>query len=298
MLYPRFKPYPRPSSSPAKHAASVPKEEQQQEQQPSVRPASSTGERLRSKSPTRDIFQKSRVDQSLHLMKLIYKKEGEEFRPNGHSQFDALGCLKSEVAYSLLRKKKWSDFFEELKEANSLSIVSEEAVGAGANSGREKSHDDIFRASTSNTLQIGDRSIEEIRAEKMDSFETFRYLKKRVNNLWNELKVPATDRDFYGYMLLRECSYTLEQFSNLSLYVTTLNNYRGSTIAVLNEISNREFIVTRTLEFLSQLKRRSNVNDVRQKLLASLQQVQICTVNVVHQIQNWRANFWRPLPFQ
>jgi hypothetical protein len=63
-----------------------------------------------------DIFLKSRVDQSLHLMKLIYEKAGEPTRPGGHSQFDALGALKSEMAFKILNKKRWADFFEEIKE--------------------------------------------------------------------------------------------------------------------------------------------------------------------------------------
>jgi hypothetical protein len=148
------------------------------------------------------------------------------------------------------------------------------------------------------TSQTHQRSAEEMEQEKLDSVTTFRTMKKRVQQLWKELKIPSADTDFYSYNLLRSCNGTMEQFSDIARYVVVLTNYRGSTLAVLDEIRNREFAVVNLLDFMSQIKRRASVDEFKPNLLNHLQNVQIATINVISQIQNWRANFWRSLPFQ
>lgn len=221
-------------------------------------------------------------------MKIIYEKAGEPVRPSGHSQFDALGALKSEMAFKVLSKKSWADFFDDIKHSRAHEDKPPRESAPASRMGHEPSQ----FASISFV-----RTAEEIERDKADSEETFRLMKKRVQGLWKELKIPASDTDFYSYNLLRSCNGTMEQFSDLGRYIVVLNNYRGSTIAVLNEIRNREFAVVSLLDCLSQVKRRSGL-DSRPDLINCFQAVQIATINVIHQIQNWRANFWRPLPFQ
>lgn len=264
------------------------------------------------KSPSKEnrdkdnIFRQSRVDQSVHLMKIIYEKAGEPVRPGGHSQFDALGTLKSDIAFKVLTKKRWADFFEDLKDsggdtsehgAYTDTIGAGAGAGAGGNGSSNKlGNDHSHFASTSVTER--DRSATELEQEKEDSAETFRVMKKRVQNLWKELKMPDSDTDFYSFNLLRSFSGSIEQFSDIARYIVVLTNYRGSTMAVLDEIRNREFAIVNLLDFLSQIKRRSSIEEFKENLLSCLQNVQITTINVIHQIQNWRANFWRALPFQ
>lgn len=284
MIYPRCKPVIRAPLTPA---------EAMRSQSPDAandlfKIPASNAESTRPRSPGKnDIFLKSRVDQSVHLMKIIYEIAGQPARPRGHSQFDALGALKSDMAFKVLNKKRWADFFEDIKSRN----VGTDNGGQGR-LGQEQSH------FASASIDQNTRSGEELEQEKMDSMETFRAMKKRIQQLWKELKIPTSDTDFYSYNLLRSCNGTMEQFSDIARYIVVLNNYRGSTMAVIEEIHNREFAVVNLLDLLSQIKRRSVVTDYKPQLLHCIQHVQIATINVIHQIQNWRANFWRPLPFQ
>ena len=232
------------------------------------------------------VFRQSRVDQSIHLMKVIHQKAGEPVRPGGHSQFDALAAMKSDMVFKVLNKKRWADFFEGLNDKSSPE-----------NGGEGSSMEWLQNASSSLAPPQG-RSREEDEQEKADSLETFRIMKKRVLQLWKELNFPLSDIDFYSFNLLRTCSGTMEQFTDIARYIVVLNNYRGSTLAVLEEIRHREFAVVKLLDFMSQLRRRSTVEDYKEDLITCLQQVQITTINVIHQILNWRANFWRPLSFQ
>lgn len=249
----------------------------------------------RATSPGKDdIFLKSRVDQSIHLMKLIYETAGEPVRPGGHSQFDALGTLKSDMAFKVLNKKRWADFFEDIKEKSGLD-ARETSMEGGIGTGKMGADQSQF-ASTS-LMQSGP-SMEELQQEKLDSSETFRTMKKRVVQLWKDLRIPRSDVDFYSYNLLRSCNGTIEQFNDIARYIVVLSNYRGSTMAVLEEVHNREFAVVNLLDCLSQIKRRSSVDEFKPRLLTCIQHVQISTINTIHQIQNWRANFWRPLPFR
>ena len=286
MIYPRSKPISRPhtASSPVRPAAAASEGGTSSPENPQ---ASKEHHRPESAPQTKpkDIHKLAEVDQTMHVMKMIYEATGNQIRPSGHSQFDTLGQLSVTPALSVLRHKRWVDFFSAMKNNGSASEPS-----SGPKSSKSLSAIPSFQSAKSEATTD---------ENKLNSDETFKLLKKRIVHLWKELKVPKSDVDFYSYNLLRQCDDSMEQFADMSKYLTVLNHYRLSTSAVIRELLNREHCVATLLETLSQINRRkTNLTQMGAEVLQNIISVQISTINVIHQIQNWRSNFWRPLPFQ
>jgi hypothetical protein len=286
MIYPRSKPISRPhtaSPSPGRtadaNADGGPPSPGKPQPSKQNRPESAPHTR------SRDIHKLAEVDQTMHVMKMIYEATGNQIRPSGHSQFDTLGQLSVMPALSVLRHKRWVDFFSAMKNSNGVS----EPSTVQKSGSKSLSAIPSFQSAKSEATD----------ENKLNAEETFKILKKRVIHLWKELKVPKSDIDFYSYNLLRQCDNSMEQFADISKYLTVLNSYRLSTSAVIREILNREHWIATLLDTLNQVNRRkTNLSQMKTEVLRNIVSVQISTVNVIHQIQNWRSNFWRPLPFQ
>lgn len=290
MMYPRNKPLPRPHSA---SPTAAPITSQKSNAPPSPFSKERQSGNSLGKTPT-DVHQMAAVDQSIHVMKMIYSATGNKLKPSGHSQFDTLGSVGIEPVSTLLRHKRWQDFFETAEKKGFLNSSADfsgrPSTAPGNNHGRFSISSYLAKSNSDSKDNISE--------EMLDPTETFKILKKRIHGLWKDVKMCQSDIDFYSYSMLRSGEISMEQFENMSRYVLVLNNYRLSTITVLDAIRSREAAVHRLLETLSQVNRRkSNLGNMKSSIKADINEAQRCTLNVIHQIQNWRVNFWRPLAF-
>ena len=158
--------------------------------------------------------------------------------------------------------------------------------------------------------------------------EVFHGMVARVEDLWEEIKIPHADRKFYRESLCKSPPTGVEQCQELANYIVMLKYHRKSTVAVLRAIEIREFALSKCLDLLYAINRkaqraanhqrttglvgesRETVRDLvvvkgvdsitqvlQEELVAVLRDVQLATLNVVRLIQLWRRNLWRPHPF-
>ena len=159
--------------------------------------------------------------------------------------------------------------------------------------------------------------------------EVFHEMVARVEDLWEEIKIPQADRKFYRDSLCKGPPTGVEQCQELANYIIMLKYHRKSTVAVLRAIEIREFALSKCLDLLYAINRkaqrtanhqrttagmgsesRETVRDLvtvkgmdsitqvlQEELVAVLRDVQLATLNVIRLIQLWRRNLWRPHPF-
>ena len=305
MMYPRNKPPPsRPhSASPSAAAAgtraasphvhtTAAGETSQNSNLPSPFTRDRSAGNSTGRTPT-DVHQMAEVDQSIHVLKMIYSATGNKLKPSGHSQFDTLSSVGVQPVSIILRHKRWQDFFQTAAKKgllNSTADLSERPSTAPSNNARLSTSFEPAKSNSNNR--------ENNNEDMLDADETFRILKKRIQSLWKDVKMCQSDVDFYSFSMLRSSESSMEQFENMSRYLLVLNNYRLSTIAVMDAIRSREAAVHRLIETLAQVNRRkSNLGTLKASIVADINETQRRTVNVIHHIQNWRMNFWRPLAF-
>ena len=142
-------------------------------------------------------------------------------------------------------------------------------------------------------------------AEALDTDKKILKMIRRINVLWDELKIPPADRKFYSASLLRITSPPpKEQCNELAKYIAMLNRHRSATIRVLKSIEKREKSLNKCLKALESIRQKSLSELVgdesiewKRNLLSDLHSLQLATVIVVRDIQYWRRNLWRPHPF-
>ena len=159
--------------------------------------------------------------------------------------------------------------------------------------------------------------------------EVFHEMVARVEDLWEEIKIPQADRKFYRESLCKGPPTGVEQCQELANYIIMLKLHRKSTVGVLRAIEIREFALSKCLDLLYAINRkaqrvanhqrttglvvgesRETVRDLvtgkgidsitqvlQEELVTVLRDVQLATLNVIRLIQLWRRNLWRPHPF-
>ena len=111
--------------------------------------------------------------------------------------------------------------------------------------------------------------------------------------LWEELKIPKRDREFFFGAYCGEV--TLSNMERVQSQLKLVLQHRESTIAVLKCIDARE---TEMKSFAHQLHalQMEEPHD-EQTICQSIRRIRKATMGVVQSIVRWRSLLWRPQPF-
>jgi hypothetical protein len=237
-----------------------------------------------------------------------------------------LGEIKTEPAVELLSKTNWRNFFEDLKSKKQTRkdkspgfFDDMDIDNRGFVYEKKNINDSRNELSTKRPLS-GQKnkknrplsaSLDNIRSEKEKAYFTDNLSFKlknmiiRVENIWNELKFPVTDRKFYRSSLFHSESISIKQCIELARYLNSLLEHRTATIKVLRAISVREICIEICYDILSAISRKSLRSNQAKKLSDSwrsdlaeaLEDIALASVSVVDSIQKWREGLWRPQAF-
>lgn len=139
----------------------------------------------------------------------------------------------------------------------------------------------------------------------------FTRMVRRVNIMWQELKIPAEDRKYYMSSLLKEKKDpTVENCDEIVKYIVSLNRHRICTINVLRAINKREEELRTCISLLHEIHENGSIrlsesiqlpesNSITwiEIVIRSLKRLQASTLIVVRFLQLWRKSLWRPNPF-
>lgn len=231
---------------------------------------------------------------ALAVMKMVTENSRGHADLNGLSTIDKLNNLRTDPAIEVLQKTDWRDFFESL---------SQQKTNANKQNNEEFDsfyENNLFRtnATTRNSVPLSGESMEQTQHRLMKSLEdTSKRMVKRMEILWEELKIPAADRKFYRKSLCGKTS--VQQCQELARYIVALKEHRKRTIRALYSISVRETAIRRCVEFLESLSADAIDNDVQKRrfLMITLRDVQEASYDAINAIKYWRSQLWRPVSF-
>ena len=224
---------------------------------------------------------KSSMNNTIMTMEDVISSSGAGARSvaDGASVHSKLASLKSDAALKLLKQTTWKSYF----------TTSPTSSGKDTSSAKEG----FSRRPMSSTLPLRAVSSPHVRQlsperppsctvpvrktpEKLtvisttdqirlassnghDSISTAFYeMVGRVEDLWIDLKIPPGDQKFYRESLCRGPPNSLHQCQELSRYVLMLKAHRVATLAVLRAIDIREFALSKCLDFLYAINRKSS----------------------------------------
>jgi hypothetical protein len=159
------------------------------------------------------------------------------------------------------------------------------AAGSGLRALRNKRASASGGAAPSAPLRKGRRS-------------KYRVLCDELQRLWEELRVPARDREFFleSYCQAKGQQERRALIPRLVEQRDLLLRHRTATLETLRAVQQREALLARL--------RRLSVEQVYGKpeeepggLGLVLHELRLATVRVVRCVQLWRKDLWRPLPF-
>lgn len=227
--------------------------------------------------------------------------KGERRRSAG-SKLRNLGTGPSE---KILKNQTWNEFF------NSTNKVEREkdTLGDEAKLNHPEENDEMIVC----------RTQEETETNQEPNYERlYRRLVKRIHHLWQELKIPASDRDFYTVAIIKDSFKGTGQIDDLSCYVKRLLNHRKDTIQVIKAIRDRDRAVEKCDALMSIALRSYNIKystlcadsairsseeaeaggqQACSELGAALRRLQAESCRVLQRIRDWREGLWRPQPF-
>jgi hypothetical protein len=253
-------------------------------------------------------------EQSYSLMKKIALSTNSSLIPIGNNTNDKLKSLKMEPAtIKLLRSKSWKEFFYEQTGKSTF----DEGVSMDRPKSAAKLQSSMISRNTNNGTSLKlNNTHQGINKSKME--ELFMNMISRVEELWDSLKIPLADRNFYRKSLCKLPVQSLEQCGELSAHIVMLKKHQESTISTLQVIRKREICIQKCYEILSRLYRQASrvpLKDIgirlnappnggdtsdmfwKQELLCSLDELRCLSLDVIKNIQRWRRNLWRPQPF-
>jgi hypothetical protein len=260
------------------------------------------------------------VEAALTIMRRIHEEAGYPLDTSGHTAYDKLSSIRVDPALDLLKEKTWREFFDsKTKDHMHLS----NALPATNETNPSSTVKDIQKMQQ---LEIK-RSLDDI-------FERLIY---RVDHYWSVLKIPEADQSFYLKSLCKGPPKSFDQCLEISSYITMLKSHEQATISVIQAIQVREVTVTKAFDVLAALQRkitrgfysrdvlpsplsrlsgsvrpmsanqavqsssdRSELDSSsfwKEELLSVLDDVRMCTMEVIRRVQSWRRHLWRPHPF-
>jgi hypothetical protein len=231
---------------------------------------------------------------ALSVMKLVTENTRGHAELEGLSTIDKLNNLRTDPAIEVLQNTDWRGFFESLNQKN----ISENKQTNGEFDSLY--HNNLFQTNNSyrGSKPLPGESLEQTQQRLMKSLEdTSKRMTKRVEILWEELKIPTADRKFYRNSLCRKT--TVQQCQELARYIIALKEHRKRTIRALYSISVRETAIRRCVEFMETVTADILAADDRKRrfLKITLRDVQEASYDAINAIKYWRNQLWRPLPF-
>lgn len=259
----------------------------------------------------------------------VYEKAGITVEPYGLSSFDKLQSLRTEPALEILKNTTWRDFFDPNKQKDTKNDIKQvnnsinnnntynntTKANNTYNETNKQSNSNIKRhiRSSREYLEVDEDLEEEQNSNAYKNVnKTFDDMVLRVEILWQSVKMPECDKEFYRKSICRKPLQSIEQCREVARYIIMLQNHRKCTINVLHSINKRELKLQKMYDILAALNRkysRDHLNDTndndnenenvlyRNELIESFKELQISTINVIKYIQCWRRNMWRPQPF-
>ena len=261
------------------------------------------------------------------VMKSVYNEINEGEVPPGLSAMDTLVGYRTAPALKLLHQRTWRDFFDELKDKGGPYKVVEEA---------EKRDNDanVAQSRASSSHGGGQRHTRHQRRQQhlqpqlhgsMDMEaglnDAFMRMHRRVEMLWEEVKVSQHDQHFYRSSLLRGPPKGVEHCKEIARYIRALLMHRVAIIEVLQAIAERERALEACFDSFAAVHRRmmrestqredpsSHTSQLherakpglmgfwREEISNALADLQRTSLTVVRCIQTWRRGMWRPKPF-
>mmetsp|Transcript_10094 Transcript_10094/g.18856 ORF Transcript_10094/g.18856 Transcript_10094/m.18856 type:complete len:528 (-) Transcript_10094:124-1707(-) len=254
------------------------------------------------------------------------KRSGKSARSN----LSKLGTAPSE---KILRNQMWKDFFGNSannsknnsyvsaeKHHDSLHNTQHNSDKRSQTHGKDKIHGNEHTQPNKTNKHIDDNDGDCDGDKELDYQKLYSKLVKRINQLWKELKIPISDRDFYAVAIIKERYRTVNQIDDLSCYVKRLLDHRRDVIRVMKAIKTRESLLDQLNSLLSVALRYFNakystlhddiarkieeveegvdkeqeLNEAIKKCILTLQQV---SCDVIRGVITWRDGLWRPQPF-
>mmetsp|Transcript_29162 Transcript_29162/g.40062 ORF Transcript_29162/g.40062 Transcript_29162/m.40062 type:complete len:683 (+) Transcript_29162:267-2315(+) len=237
--------------------------------------------------------------------------------------------MRVEAASDLLKSTTWREFFvngvpekKSTKERQPSNERSEEVGREKLNKDENESFDEPIGSKSASSLSLQIRKLEMM--QNLDSI--YNTLVYRVEDLWDTLKISLADRKFYRKSLCNGPVQSIDHCKELASYVIKLQQYKTSTLEVLQSIKLREESINKFYDQFASLQRKysrlqikdlayrvntsslslDNINESsavenstewKEELIYSLDEVRCNTLDVIKNIQLWRRNLWRPLPF-
>lgn len=236
----------------------------------------------------------------MQVFQRLHKTAGSERRSKRPSRNDSdthlLKKMGTEPSEKLLRQQSWKEYF-------SSSSEHKESYLEGDTNG------------DNHTSTVAKEREEE---EGVDYQRLYKKLVKRILNLWKEMKIPQSDRDFYAVSIIKEKYHEPKQIDDLTCYVKRLMDHRRDTVFVLRAIKEREQVVDKCNYLVTEALRNYNLKllaqqndsgssfgafdaDHEAKLMGDIKlaisRLQTSSANVVRLIKMWRDGLWRPQPF-
>ena len=245
--------------------------------------------------------------------------------PVGHTTMEKLSSMRVEAAAELLKSTTWREFFEKEKSRTAIVPTNDSKCVDGVDERGD------FLPEVGGSVNPYSASIMslQIRTREMSQNleHVYNNLWYRIEDLWDTLKISQADRKFYRRSLLKDNAQSAKRCQELAGYIHLLQQYKASTLDVIQAIKCREDSVTRFYELFAGLQRKysrlqvkdiafknssnasvmsSDLNELgdveaasgwKEDLLFILDDVRCNTLDVIKNIQLWRRNLWRPLPF-
>lgn len=287
------------------------------------------------------------VEAAYSVMKRITEAAGEPIMPAGMSTFNKLQTLRTDPALKVLKSQTWREFFTNANpgvhsSSPSPSNASRGRMASASSPALLQSHRFDGKTTAKNSNNLGNTTFSRSSNRSKEAFDKtnsgrevtildlmFEQLQERIQNLWQELKIPNPERQFYKKTLLNSPVESIAQCRELADYVEHMQQHKEATKVVLRAISIREKALkkcydvliavhrkygTQALPETKNLRRSMSANKVvllsqqlgmdqkqqvfwKEELIFSLDEVRCASLEVIKCIQQWRRTMWRPHPF-
>lgn len=191
------------------------------------------------------------VEAAYTVMKRVTEAAGEPLIPTGLSTFNKLQSLRTDPALKVLKTQPWKAFFK---------TTASEQDSPDNNKGRRSSVAN-GKANTSGPGDLGGqnrKTSKDIAAQQQAAIleRVFANLIVRIEDLWDQLRIPSQERQFYHKTAFRAVVDSYEPCKNLALYIEMLELHKDLTKDVIFAIHAREEAVKKCYDTLGAIRRK------------------------------------------
>ena len=263
------------------------------------------------------------------VMKSVYKEINEPAISDGMTTMATLTGYHTAPALKLLEKRTWRNFFDEMKStggpykwvenknSGNSSSHNPQPQRRGSGVRRPRSAVGAGEGHAHSTSACARPTPSPLDPSNMAAAlnDAFVRMCRRVEMLWDEVKMSACDQQFYRSSLLKGPPKSVEHCKEIARYIRALQLHRALTINVLRAIAEREQALEACFDSFAAVHRRmmregnqdrTTVQEKakagllgfwREEICSSLADLQRTSLNVVRLIQAWRRAMWRPRAF-